>query len=150
GSPAAKLKVLVEEKGAGSVAVLHGQRGESLIAGMELDHAPEIDGADDIDVVQNERLSQAIRILEKEPTGSFQASACIEQDLLAGNFDAHAEVIVRPQIIENHAGQVMHIDDHFADSEGSQAGERDLQQGAAGDVHPLGDSDNRSPALPGR
>ena len=38
------------------MTILHGQRRESLIFGMKFHHAPEINRADDIDVMQNERL----------------------------------------------------------------------------------------------
>ena len=58
GSPAAELN-LVEEQVSGSLAVLRRQCGEGLLGGMKLHHAPEVDGADDIDIVQNERLFNA-------------------------------------------------------------------------------------------
>ena len=35
----------------------------------------------------------------------------------------------------HHVGEVMHVDDHLAHAEVAQAGERDLQQGAALDFH---------------
>ncbi len=44
--------------------------------------------------------SRTAGILEKEIGGFFQAAAGVEQDFLARNFNAHAEVIVRFQIID--------------------------------------------------
>ena len=103
-SPAAKLKLLVEEQVAGRLAILHRQRGESLILGVKLHHAPQIDRADDIDIVQNERLF-ASRTLKKKMRGLFQAAAGIEQDLFARDFNPHAEIVVRLQIIDEPCRQ---------------------------------------------
>src|SRR5271157_4056944 len=135
GTPAAKLKLLVEEQVSSRLAVLHGQGGESLLLLVKLHHAPEIDGADDIDIVQKEWFREPAGIFEKKPRSLLQAAARVEQDLLARDLYAHAEVIVSFQIIDDHVGEVMHVDDHLADPAGAQAGECDLQQGAAGDFH---------------
>ena len=73
---------------------------------------------------------------QEEMSGFFQAAAGVEQNVvLAGDFDAHAEIFVRLQVIDDHVGEVMHVDDHFANAEGAQARERDLQQRAAADFH---------------
>ena len=37
------------------------------------------------------------------------------------------------QIVDNHVGEVMDVDDDIVDAEGAQAGQRDFEQGAAGD-----------------
>ena len=48
---AAELALLVEEQIARGLAVLHGQRGQCVVFRVKPHHAPEIDGAEDIDVV---------------------------------------------------------------------------------------------------
>ena len=90
---------------------------------MKLHHALKIDGADDIDVVQDKR----VRTFTKKPGRPFQAASGIEQDFLTRNLDPHAEVILRFQVVENHIGKVMHVDDHLVNPEGAQAFECDLQ-----------------------
>src|SRR5229473_221506 len=65
-SPAAKLKLLVEEQVSGGLPVLHRQRGESLIFSVKLHHTPEINGGDDVDIVQNKRLAETVGILEEK------------------------------------------------------------------------------------
>ena len=83
----------------------------------------------------NGSSDRARRILEEEIGGLFQPAAGVEQHLFARDLDAHAEVVVRLQIFDDHVGKVMHIDDHFANSKGAQAREGDLQQRAPGDFH---------------
>ncbi len=80
--------MVVEEEGAGSFAGLDGEGGERAAFIVELEHAGEIDGAEDVDVVEEEGLVVVIRIFEEEPGGFFEAAAGVEQDLFAGNFDA--------------------------------------------------------------
>ena len=65
--------------------------------------------------------------------GFFQAAAGIEQHILARDFNAHPEIMVCFQVVENHVGEVMHVDDHFADSEFAQTRERNFEQRAAVD-----------------
>src|SRR5439155_15207957 len=134
-APATKLKLLVEQQVARSLAVLHGQCGESLMFRVELHHAAEINRADDIHIMQNERLLKPVGILEEEPGGLLQAPTCVQQNLLARDFNADAEVIVGFQIFENQIGQVMDVDDHLADPKAAQAAQRDLKQRAASDFH---------------
>jgi hypothetical protein len=43
-------------------------------------------------------------------------------------FNAHPEVVVHLQIIDNHVAKVMHIHNHFANSKLAQARKRNLQQ----------------------
>src|SRR5208282_1239845 len=100
---------------------------------MKLHHAPEVNRAEDIDIVQDEGLFRAVGILDKEMRGLFQAAAGIEQRLLARDFNTHAEVVVRYQVLHNHVGEVMNVDYYLANSEAAQAGERDLEQRAAVD-----------------
>ena len=71
--------MLVEEQIARSLAVLNCQGGEGAVFRVKPHHAPEIDGADDIDVVQDERLLQARIGIEKEMGGLLQAAAGVEQ-----------------------------------------------------------------------
>src|SRR5713226_1593846 len=91
GAAAAKLKMFVEEQVSRSLAVLHRQRGESMIFCMKLHHAAEIDRADDVYVVKKEwhvqpagiaaAGSTAAGVFEEKPGGFFQAAAGFEQDL---------------------------------------------------------------------
>src|SRR5713101_5826935 len=128
GAAAAELEVLVEEQVSGSLTILHGKCGESVSVVVESEHAYEIDVADDVDVVQEERLIQTAGILEEKPGGFFQAAAGVEQEILAGDFDAHAKVGAGLQIIDNHVGEVMDVDNHFSDAKGAQPGEGDFEQ----------------------
>ena len=76
---AAKLKMLVEEQVTGGRAVLYRQCCERLIFNMELHHAPEINGADHVDIVQKERFIHTGGIVQKKVSGSFQSATGIEQ-----------------------------------------------------------------------
>src|SRR5271154_248281 len=100
---------------------------------MEFDHAPKIDRAEHIDIMQEKWrvcFARSVRLL-KEPGGFLEASSGVEQGCFARHFDVHAETIVRLQVLEDHLGMVMNGDYHFADSNTSQAGKRDLKQGSA-------------------
>ncbi len=94
---------------------------------MAIEQAMEVDCADNIHVVKNERLIQAVGILEKEPACLFQAAAGVEQELFARNFHLEAEIVVGFQILNHQVGEVVHVDDDFAHAECSKAGERQLQ-----------------------
>ncbi len=98
---------------------------------MKAHHAPQVDRADDIDVVQDKGLfvTPAGR---KEMRGILQAAAGVQQLLLARDFNPHAEVIVGPQVIGDHPGVVVRVDDHLAHAKRTQAAEGNLQQSAAG------------------
>src|SRR5438045_5871481 len=78
---AAKLKALVEEQVTRGRAVLYRQCCERLIFNMELHHAPEINGADDVDIVQKERFVRSGGIAQKKVTGFFQSATGVEQQL---------------------------------------------------------------------
>ena len=145
---AAELEVLVEEEGAGGFAGLDGKGGEGAIFLVELQHAAEIDVADDVDVVEEEGLVElfgitaagiatfrigASGIFEEKPGGLFQAAAGVQQNIFAGNFNAHAGVVVGFEIVDDPIGEVMDVDDHFGDGEGAQAGKGDFEEGAAGE-----------------
>src|SRR5258708_10937600 len=56
GAAAAEVEVVVEEEVAGSFSGLDGEGREGVIFGVELQDAAEINGADDVDVVEEERL----------------------------------------------------------------------------------------------
>src|SRR6266446_6117641 len=94
GAAAAELMVVVEEEGAGGFAGLDGKGGEGVMFFVELEHAGEVDVADDVDVVEEERLIETGGIFEEEPGGFFQAAAGVEENVFARDFDAHAEVVV--------------------------------------------------------
>ena len=135
--------MVVEEEGAGGFAGLDGESGQGVIFFVELEHAGEIDGADDVDIVEEEGLVHLSGIgaagiggrgiFQEEPGGFFEAAAGVEQDFFAGDFDAHAEVFVGFQVVDDEVGEVVDIDDDFGDAEGAQASEGDFEQGVAGD-----------------
>ena len=138
---AAELEVVVEKERAGSFAGLDGEGGKGVIFFVELDHAAGIDGADDVDVVEEEGIVHLMgivtfaggRVLEKKPGGFFQAAARVQQNVFAGNFDAHAEVFVGFQIVDDHVGEMVDVDDDFGYAEGAQAREGDFEKRAAGE-----------------
>ena len=71
-------------------------------------------------------------MVEEKPGGFFQAATGVQQEIVfAGDFDAHAEIVVGFQVVDNHVGEVMDVDDDFGDAEGAQAGESDFEQRAA-------------------
>ena len=106
---------------------------------MELHHALQINGADDVHVVQNEwgitGSSAAGDRLPEKPCGVFQAAAGVEQRGFTGNLNPHAEIVMPRQILDDQIGEMMHVDDHFVDTKFAQAGQRDFEQGAACDFH---------------
>ena len=130
---AAEAAALIEQQIARSCAVLHSQRGEGGVFGVECGQAREIEVAEDIDVVQEERLLRACGGIEKERRGVLQATAGVQQLLFARDFDVHAEVAVGFEVLDDHNRVVMDVDDDIAHAESAQAEEGDLQQGAAGD-----------------
>src|SRR5713101_4192285 len=92
GAAAAELVVVVEEEGAGGFAGLDGKGGEGVMFFVELEHAGEVDVADDVDVVEEERLIETGGIYEEELCGCFEGGATAEVNNLARDFHAHAEV----------------------------------------------------------
>ena len=130
---AAELAMLVEEKVARGLALLNGQGGECVVFGVKADHARKIDGAEDIDVVDDEGLLRAFAGLQEKPSGLLEAAAGVEQDLLAGDFNAHAEVAVGLEVIDDFVGEVMDIENDFTDAEGAQAAQSELKESTTGD-----------------
>src|SRR6266581_5914146 len=94
---------------------------------MKFDHAWNIDHAEHIDVMQKKWFVPT-SIFEKEPRSFLEAATGIEQSFFTRDFNPHVEVVVLPQIIDNHVGKVMHVDDHFTNPEPRQTTKRDLQQ----------------------
>ena len=75
-------------------------------------------------------------VFGEKPAGLFQPAAGIEQHVLARNFNAHPEIAMLFQILDNHlVGKVMHVDNHFANAEAAQPSQRNLQQRASTDFH---------------
>ena len=111
---------------------MHRKGREGGVFNMKPHHAGEIDGADDIDIVHDERLLRTRAALEKEPCGMFQAATGVKQNFLARQFNPHAEVVVGPQVLDDHVGVVMGVDNDLAHAESSQAAESDFQKRAAG------------------
>lgn len=133
GEAAAELEIVVEEELTGGFARLDGEGGESLMVFVELEHGGEIDGAEDVDVVEEEGFVEIFWILEEKPGGSFEAAAGVEEDFFAGNFDAHAEVFVGFQVGDDLIGEVVDIEDDFGDVGSAEAGESDFEKSAAVD-----------------
>jgi hypothetical protein len=99
-----------------------------------LNHLTEVDSADDVHVVKEEGLIDSGGILQKKPGGFFQAAARVEEEIVfAGNLDAHTEIIFGFEIVDDHASEMMDVDDGFGDAEGTQAGNGDFEERAAVD-----------------
>src|SRR5207253_11455977 len=117
-----------------SFAGLDGESGEGAVFGVELQHAAEIDVADDVDVVEEEGLVHLIGvatfgvagggIFQEKPGGFFQGAAGVQQNVFAGNFDAHAEGFVGFQIVDDLIGEVVDVEDEFGYAEGARGGGR--------------------------
>ena len=106
---------------------MDGEGGEGVIFVMELKHAAEIDGADDVDVVEEEWLVEALGVFKEKPGGFFQAAASVEKDVFTGEFDANAKIVFGFEVVGDHVGEMMDVDDEFGDAEGAQAGKRDFE-----------------------
>ncbi len=59
----------------------------------------------------------------KNQPGLFQSAAGVEQNIFARDFNSHAEIVIGFQILHNHVGKVMHVDDHFANPKAAQTGQ---------------------------
>src|SRR5215471_2941916 len=123
--------MLVEDKRPGGLAVLNGKGCESRFLRVKFDHALQVNVADHVDVMQNERL----RISAKEPAGFLQSAAGIEQNVFSRDLDMHAEIMVGLQVLDHHVRKVMDIDNDVSNSESAQSRERDLEQRLAGYLH---------------
>src|SRR5579864_1956426 len=135
GLPSAKLAAFVEQEVAGGLALLHGQGSERLVFVMKRQHTREVDRADDVDIVEQERFL-TLAVLKEEPFGLLQSAAGIEQDIVfARDLNTHSEVVVILQVIDNHVGEVMHVDDYVLDSEGGETAKGDLQQRVPGNFY---------------
>ena len=130
---AAEPAMLVEEKVTRGVSLLNGQGGECVVFDVKADHARKIDGAKDIDVVDDEGLLRAFAGLQEKPSGFFEAAASVEQNLLAGDFNAHAEVAIGLEVFDDFVCEVMDIENDLADAKGTQAAEGELKEGTAAD-----------------
>ena len=134
GAAAGELEMVVEEELAPGFAGLDSEGGQGVMIFVELEHRGEVDGAEDVDVVEEEGFVEIFWIFEEEPRGFFQAAAGVEQEVVfAGDFDAEVEIIFGVQVVDNLAGQVVDVNDDFGDAEGAEAGESDFEQGATVD-----------------
>src|SRR5260370_13817126 len=59
-------------------------------------------------------------LFRSEPGGFFEAAAGVEQDFLAGDFDAHAEIVVGFQVVGDQVGEVMDVDDYRSEEHTSE------------------------------
>ena len=132
-----EMEVVVKEEEAGGFAGLDGEGGKGAVFVMELQHAMKVDGADDVDVMENEGLGRRVAsIFQKEPRAFFEAAAGVKQEVVfARDFDAHAEIVVRLEVVDDHVSEMIDVDDDFADAKGAQARESDFEERAAMDLH---------------
>ena len=134
GAAADELEIVVEEELARRSRGIgrRGWRGLGARCGIGAWRG-EVDGADDVDVVEEEGFVEISWIFEEEPGGFFEAAAGVEEDFFAGDFDAQAEVFVGFQVVDDLVGEVVDVDDEFGDAESAEAGEGDFEEGAAGE-----------------
>jgi hypothetical protein len=105
-----------------------------VVVFVELEHLGEVDGAEDVDVMEEEGLVEIFWVFEEEPGGFFEAAAGVEEEVVfAGDFDAEVEIVFGVEVIDDLGGQVVDIDDDFGDAEGAEAGEGDFEEGTAVD-----------------
>jgi hypothetical protein len=130
---AGELEVVVEQEVAPGGAVLDGEGGEGLRFIVGLDHAREIDGADNVDVVEKEGFVEASRVFEEKPGGFFEAAAGVEEDFFARDLDAHVEIIFGFEVVKELIGEMVDVEDEFGDALGAEAGDGDFEEGAAGE-----------------
>ena len=126
GLSSAKLIFPIEEKVAGGGALLNGERCQRVVLAMKPDHPFEVDGAEHIHVVHEEGLVGT----SKEVRSMFQTSSGVEKNLFVRNGDVHAEILMIAQILCDHIGEVVRVDNYFADPKGAKARHGKFQQGA--------------------
>jgi hypothetical protein len=128
------VELVVEKEEAGGIAGLDGECSKGVVFFVELQHASEIYGAENVDVVEYEGFvyllgTRAIRIFEEEPGGFFEPATGVEQEIVfAGNFNAHAEIVAGLEVVDDHVREVMDVDDDFGDAELAKARESDFEQ----------------------
>ena len=77
GPPPAEPVLSVEQQISRGLALLNRQGGKRLALPVRLQHAVKIDGAENVDVVQNEGL---VGIFQEKPCRFFQTTSGIEQN----------------------------------------------------------------------
>src|SRR5690242_3215261 len=109
------MEVVVKEEEAGGFAGLDGEGGKGAVFVMELQHAMKVDGADDVDVMEKEGLGRRVAsIFQKEPRAFFEAAAGVKQEVVfARDFDAHAEIVVRLEVVDDHVSEMIDVDDEI-------------------------------------
>jgi len=88
---------------------------------VKLHHAAEIDRADDIDIVQNEGLVDQISNLQEEPC-RFLSRHRVSRMCPARDFNRMPSCSL-PSDSRRQVGEVMRVDDYFANPEVAQARE---------------------------
>src|SRR6266852_1391879 len=134
-SSSAQFSLVVEKHVARAFPLLDCERCQGAILAVKLHQTLKIDFADHIHIVKNERLVQAVGILQEEPGRLFEAATGVEQKLLAGNFHSESEIVVGFQVLNHQIGKVVHVYDDVAHAEGSKTGKRQFQQRSAADFH---------------
>src|SRR5258708_528716 len=62
----------------------------------------------------------------------LDASTSVEENFFVRHLDVHPEILVGEKIFGEHVGEMMCVDDDFADAEGAQPYEREFEECVAG------------------
>src|ERR1035438_7087143 len=109
---------------------------------MDLGHAREIDGAENVDVVDHYWLFSFRgcgfgypRVAQKQMGGFFQTASGIEQNIFARNVDVHAEIVIHFQVIDHFVAKMVDVDNYVSNSKRAKTRERNFQESASVDFH---------------
>src|SRR5260370_38421509 len=97
---------------------------------VKLHHSPQIDRTENIDVIQDEGswFSGMSPGVFEERRSFLQPAASIEQYIFARDLNVHPEIIIRLQVVDDHVGEVMDVDDYLANPKRAHSRKRDLEQ----------------------
>jgi hypothetical protein len=130
GAATAEAAGFVEEQVARGRAVLHceGREGSAFVVVTQ--HRVEVDVAENVDIVEKERLVGRTGAGE-EVRGLFQTASGVEKDIFTRDLDVHPEVVMQSEIFGNLVGEVMGVDDDIDDAAGFEASQRKFEQRVA-------------------
>ena len=81
--------------------------------------------------MEEEGLVEEGGIFLEKPGGFFQAAAGVQELVVfAGNFEAHVEIVFGLEIVDDHLGVMVDVDDGFGYAECAETAECDFQEGA--------------------
>ena len=127
----AKLTLFVEKQVTRTLTLLHCQSGQRVVLVVKLHHAREIDVAQHIDVMQQERFASSISCRRERTTLLSSGRRRYRAAHPRAKFRYACRSSARRQILHNHVGKVMHVDDDVGYAEGAQTFECNFQQRAA-------------------